>query len=304
MANRDSTAAVRSAAPFAPSSSGEPACERSEPFAGQRRPWSTAIDSSEFRLFAKALAAPLYHRLRVGEGGLFVVNATLALKGHPVGEALGLAVTSLVCLLSLYLFNDIIDARDDQHNPKKDHLLAGFYVRERRAFLVSWLLMSGLAVVASAWLDARAAVWVLAVSLINVAYSLFCKKVPLLDVVWVGVWGGAYASIVTDAAAWVVMVGAMTAVCHIYQISEDRDADAASGFATSAMLAAPLRSLLQAVLTGMLVATAWTLTPDAVALTFVAFFAYWLAWHNRPRTAWILAKAHFSVVWAYLLLRG
>jgi 4-hydroxybenzoate polyprenyltransferase len=304
MADRDFTAAVRSAAPFAPSTNGESAYERSEPFAGQRRPWSIAADSSEFRLFANGLAAPLHHRLRRGEGGLFVVNATLALKGHSLGEALGLTLASLVCLLSLYLFNDVVDARDDQHNPKKDHLLAGFYVRERRAFLASWLLMSGFAVVASALVDARAAVWVLAVSLINVAYSLFCKKVPLLDVVWVGVWGGAYASIVTDAAAWVVMVGAMTAVCHIYQISEDRDADAASGFATSAMLAAPLRSSLQVVLTGMLVATAWTVTPGAVALTFAVFFAYWLAWHNRPRTAWMLAKTHFAVAWAYLLMRG
>ena len=41
-----------------------------------------------------------------------------------------------------------------------------------------------------------------------------------------------------------------------------------------------------------------------MALTLAGFLAYWLAWHDRPRIAWLLAKAHFSVVWAYLLVRG
>jgi 4-hydroxybenzoate polyprenyltransferase len=265
---------------------------------------STTIDIDRLRRIVTGLTAPLYQRIRRGEGGLLVLNASWALTYYPLRQGFGLAAISLLCLLALYLFNDIVDARDDQHNPKKDRLLAQSYVRERPTFLALWLLMSGCAVVAGAWLDTRVAVWVAAVSLINVLYSLLCKKVPLLDIVWVGLWGGAYASIVTGATAWIVLVSAMTSVCHIYQISEDRGADAASGFATSATLRAPLLTALQAGLDVVIVAAAWTVSGSVAALTLAALFAYWVAWHDRPRSAWILAKLHFSVVWAYLLVRG
>ena len=271
--------------------------------AGAAQP-SSILVPQRLGLVATGLAAPLYHRFRLGEGGLLAVNAALALKYFPLGEGLGLAAISLLCLLSLYLFNDIVDARDDQHNPKKDRLLAALYVRERGLFLALWLLTSGIAVGAGAWLDGRVGLWVFAVSLINVAYSMLLKKVPFADIAWVGVWGGAYALIVTDAPAWILMVAAMTSICHIYQISEDRGADAASGIATSATLRAPLLSLLHAGLAAIVVASAWTLSGSVAALTLVGLLAYWLRWRDRPRIAWILAKVHFSLVLAYLLAGG
>ena len=260
--------------------------------------------SSRIALVAKGLVAPLYHRLRLGEAGLFVVNAALAVAYHSAFQAIGLATISILCLLTLYLFNDIVDARDDQHNPKKDPLIAATYIRERRLFLACWWALTGLVVGAAAWLDPRAGAWVVAVSAINAGYSLVCKRVPILDVVWVGLWGAAYAAIVTPATAWVVLIGAMTSVCHVYQTSEDREADAANGFATSAMLARSRLSIMQAVLTVILVASAWTLHPGVAALTLAAFLPYWVAWQARPRTAWILAKAHFTAVCAYLLMIG
>lgn len=277
-------------------------CEEADDFnvaaADSPHSWPLAAE------WLRALVAPLRHRVARGEGGLWVVNAGLALKRYPSAEGLGLAAVSLICLLSLYLFNDIIDARDDQRNPKKDQFVSGLYLRERHSFLVACFLMIGFATVAGSYLDTRAGVWVVGVSLINVAYSLLCKKVPLLDVATVGLWGGAFASIVTDEPAWIVMVGAMTAVCHIYQASEDRDADTGNGIATSATLAAPLLSLVQGGLAVLLATTAWTLGTGAVALTFAAFFAYWLVWRRRPHTAWLLSKVHFSAVLAYLLLRS
>src|SRR5215470_14390040 len=75
----------------------------------------------------RGVAAPLYHRVRRGEGGLLIVNATLALKWYPVREALSLVAISFISLLSLYLFNDLIDARDDRQNPKKDRVIAEMY---------------------------------------------------------------------------------------------------------------------------------------------------------------------------------
>jgi 4-hydroxybenzoate polyprenyltransferase len=144
----------------------------------------------------------------------------------------------------------------------------------------------------------------LAVSLINVAYSLFCKKVRFLDVVAVGLWGAAFASIVTASPAWVVLAGAMTAICHIYQASEDRDADTSNGVVTSARLTLSLLSLVQTVLIGTMVAAAWTLGAPAAALTFAGFLVYWWLWRDQPRTAWIVTKVHFTLILAYLILRG
>lgn len=256
------------------------------------------------RLVARGFAAPLAHRLRRGEGGLLLVNASLAWKEYPRRGAISLAAISTLTLLALYLFNDIIDAPQDQQNPKKDRELADMYVGARGVFLTGWLLLSTVALVAATWLDARAGLGVGAVALINVAYSLFCKKVPMLDLVWVSLWGAAYASIVTGTVVWIVMVGTMTAVCHIYQASEDRDADATNGVATSATLTAPLLSTVQAALAAVLMAAAWMLGAAVVALTFAGFFAYWRIWCDRPRIGWFLTKAHFSVAWAYLLVRG
>lgn len=260
------------------------------------------LDAERLRLVPKGLLAPLFHRIRRGEGGLLVVNATLAWQYRSVGEAVGLTLASLLCLLALYLFNDIVDAPDDRHNPKKDRQLASEYAQERSLFLALWLVTTGLAVLAGAAVEPRAALWVGAVSGVNVVYSLLCKKVPFVDIVWVALWGGAYASIATDATGWIVLVAAMTAVCHIYQISEDRGADAASGIATSATLRASVQTLLQAALTGVLAAAAWSVSGSLVALTLLALFAYWLAWRDRPGVGWIVAKVHFSFVWAYLLV--
>lgn len=305
MIHRGSIGAVGSTMSAVPVSSGSTAPRWSpvlEIDAGRGRRSLRGL-AQRLGVFVHALTAPLHNRLRRGEGGLLLVNASLALKGYPIGEAFGLAVISLICLLALYLFNDVVDARADQHNPKKDRFLADSYAHNRRTFLGVWLVTTGLAIGAAAWFDTRAAVAVVAVSLINVAYSLVCKRVPLLDVAWVGLWGAAYASIVTEAPAWMIAVGAMTSVCHIYQIVEDRVADTHTGIATSATLTTPVLSLLQAGLAGVLMVIAWTLTHGVAAATLVGLVVYWLTWRDRPRAGWLLAKGHFSVVWLYLLLR-
>ena len=306
MTNGASTERVRPAIPVASAFAGAAARKQPGPLPVRTAYGQHAAVSwmPRLRRVANALVAPLHQRVRRGEGGLFLVNAALALQWHPVGEGLGLAAISLGCLLALYLFNDVVDARDDQHNPKKNRFLAAMYSRNRSTFFGVWVLLTGLVIAPAAWLDARAAAAVLAVTLVNVTYSLLCKKVPLLDVVWVGLWGGVYASIVTSSPAWILMVAAMTAVCQIYQTCEDRGADARNGVATSATLAAPVLSLLQAGLAGVLVVTAWSVESGTAAVAFAGLFAYWLAWRDQPRTPWILAKAHFSVVCAYLLLRG
>jgi 4-hydroxybenzoate polyprenyltransferase len=251
----------------------------------------------------RGLVAPLSHRIRRGEGGLLVVNATLALKfGTPVAAVAALAV-SVLTLLALYLFNDIVDAEVDQHNPKKDHALAAGYVRDRALFLALYFGLTAVCVVGAIAVGGSAPYWVLAVSVVNAVYSLFCKKVPLIDFVWVGLWGGAFVLIVSPMNAWVGMAAAMTAICHIYQISEDRGADAATGIATSATLRGWLLTAVQAGLCALLAFAAWPLGGHLAALSLAVLLAYWLIWREQPNTAWFLSKVHFSLVWAYLIVQ-
>ena len=44
--------------------------------------------------------------------------------------------------------------------------------------------------------------------------------------------------------------------------------------------------------------------PPGCSPQSTGLFAYWVAWRDRPRIAWLLAKCHFALVWAYLLVQG
>jgi hypothetical protein len=97
-----------------------------------------------------------------------------------------------------------------------------------------------------------------------------------------------------------VLVGLMTAVCHLYQTLDDRVPDAANGIITTAVRSAVLSrdvlialSLLLFVALRPLVGNAWALT----AFTPLAiFFAC-----DSPRVGWLLTKAYFGVMWLSVL---
>ncbi len=256
--------------------------------------WAAGLSDSASPLWA--LTAPLLHRIRRGEGGLLVVNVLLAFAGHPIAVALGLSLVSVLCLLTLYLFNDLIDAEADRKNPKKDQALAATYARHQKPLLLVWLLLTGLAVAAGVMIDAKAGTAVVIVSLINVAYSLLGKKVPYGDLATVCLWGGSFTAIATSNPAWFALTGIMTAVCHIYQASEDRDADRANHVRTSAALASTRLWALQIALALALVGAGWALQPGLLPLSFAAFVYYWWRWHEQPRVGWFWSKVHFAIV--------
>lgn len=248
-----------------------------------------------------ALTAPLLHRIRRGEGGLLVVNVLLAFKLNPAAVALGLSVVSVLCLLTLYLFNDLIDAHDDRKNPKKDHALAAVYAHYQKPLLFVWLTLTGVAVATSLAIDANAGAAVVVVSLVNVAYSLLGKKIPYGDLATVCLWGGSFTAIVTSNPAWFALTGIMTAVCHIYQASEDREADRANQVRTSAALASTRLWALQTALALALASACWALQPGLLPLSFAAFVYYWWRWHEQPRVGWFWSKVHFAFVVMWLI---
>src|SRR5215471_21449143 len=94
-----SSESVRRTMPVAPAFGGERAYEQLGLF-GVRPGYhqrSATVWTVRLPRLANAVAAPLWQRARRGEGGLFVVNATLALKWHSLREGVGLAGVSLLC---------------------------------------------------------------------------------------------------------------------------------------------------------------------------------------------------------------
>jgi 4-hydroxybenzoate polyprenyltransferase len=247
-------------------------------------------------------AASTLRRLQRGEGALLAVNLSLiAYQGIRRPEAVIEAVVSILTIGVMYALNDLYDAPTDSNNPKKDRRLIAIYLAHRQGALAMIVLVK-LAVLVLAWtmLGPRATIAVLGALGANVAYSAALKGMPVVDVVWCGLWGALYAAIVSGEPGVWLLVGLMTAVCHLYQALDDRDADAANAITTTAVCSGRLSAAVLALLcTGMVAALA---SSFGLAAALTAFLP--LAIHlsgTTPRTGWLLTKGYFAVMWLAVL---
>jgi len=110
------------------------------------------------------------------------------LFGHawsePVSVAAALLATAAFCLASsgVYAFNDVHDApRDREHPEKNGRPVARGAIAPAAAHGIAAAL-AALALALAAWADARVAALVAAYVVLNAAYSLGLKHVPVLDV--------------------------------------------------------------------------------------------------------------------------
>jgi 4-hydroxybenzoate polyprenyltransferase len=256
-------------------------------------PWSTVAE------VVWAAVASTSHRIRRGEGALLAVNLSLL---APQGRSgLAGAAVSVLAIGAMYAFNDLYDAPTDANNPKKDRALIATYLAHRRLCTAAVLALKlATLALACAALGGRASAAVAGALLVNLVYSTLLKGVPVVDVVWCGVWGALYAAIVTASAPLLVLVGLMTAVCHLYQALDDRAADAANAIVTTAVRSPALSRNVLAVLSLLLfvalrppLGTSWALT------AFTPLGIYFAA--PSFRTGWLLTKIHFGVVWLGVL---
>jgi len=249
-----------------------------------------------------AAAASTLHRIRRGEGALLAVNLSLIVReGLRRPGALAETVVSVLAIALMYAFNDLYDAPTDSNNPKKDRALIATYLEHRRVatftIVVAKLLTLAFAV---ATLEPRAVAALAAVMGANVFYSILLKGVPVADVIWCGLWGALYAVIVTASPVLWVLVGLMTAICHLYQALDDRVADAANAITTTAVRSRTLSTAVLTVLSVLLWAVLRAPFGDAWALSaFVPLGIYFASAH--PRTGWLLTKAYFAVMWLSVL---
>jgi 4-hydroxybenzoate polyprenyltransferase len=256
-------------------------------------------------VFWAGIASTLY-RMRRGEGALLAVNFSLiAYQGGletPVGLA-GLLVSVMVMGL-MYAFNDLYDAPLDVNNPKKDRSLIAAYLEHRSICSIAIWVLSLLTIgLAFAALGARPAVMVAAVFVVNVIYSTLLKGAPVIDVVWCGLWGALFAVVIETSPSLLVLVGLMTAVCHLYQTLDDRAADAANHIVTTAVRSAALSRNVLAALSLLLFFVLRPWFGDLWALTaFVPLALYFVS--PSARVAWLLSKVYFGIMWLSVLELG
>lgn len=254
------------------------------------------------RRLAWAGVASTLHRVWRGEGALLAINLSLiAWRGLGRPEAAAEAVVSLVVIALMYAVNDLWDAPTDANNPKKDRAVIAAYLAHRRAAVAGIVVLKVATLgFAAATLGAGATLAVATTMLVNLVYSAALKGVPVVDVVWCGVWGASYAAITGAPVGLLVVVGLMTAVCHLYQALDDRVADAANAITTTAVRSAALSWGVLAALSAAMAATLWA--PLGVVGALTAFTP--LAIHGlvpSARSGWLLTKAYFAVAWLCLL---
>ncbi len=247
------------------------------------------------------VASTLY-RFRRGEGALLAINFSLiAYQGMSVPRSMAQALVSVLVLLLMYAFNDLYDAPTDSINPKKDRFLIATYLEHRQTSAVALVVLKlGAVGLAFASLGGRAALAVVGVLLANMVYSTLLKGVPVIDVAWCGLWGGLFATIVGAAPSLILLVGLMTAVCHLYQALDDRVADAANGITTTAVRSALLSKSLLCALSVLLFLNLRAALGGTWALSAcVPLLCLFVA--GNARIGWLLTKIYFGVVWLYLL---
>jgi 4-hydroxybenzoate polyprenyltransferase len=250
----------------------------------------------------RCLVGPTLERFRAGEGALFLVNvAWLLVSSWRVTDKAVAAVLSLISIIVLYCWNDLADAEIDGHNPRKNLALvqALFGNRSRLQWLVGVLtVLQSL----TAWLllGPGPATSFAAVAIVNVLYSAWFKRVPVLDVLTTGAWGALFISAVMPPARVILMIGLMTAASHIFQIRADRQADLKTGVTTTAAVS---RRLPLAVLTVLCVSVAATagglsgLSLAMIALLPVGFAVF----ISGDQLAWNLTRAAYGVVYVAVL---
>jgi hypothetical protein len=252
---------------------------------------------------AWAHAAPLVNRFRRGEGLLLAVNLSIALAARP--DALTFvaqALVSTVVIGLLYLLNDVYDCRQDLNDPGKDQVLVRFYVERRSYFLGIVALESvGAFLLALALLGPSSGIAAATVLLVNVAYSTVLKGRAVVDVLFVGVWGAASAAVPGHVPGTLLaLVGIMTSICHVFQITRDRPIDDVNHIRTSAVAAAWLPGAQLAIGCAAMGFVLADLLGAAAAVTAVTPLLLHLVLRSN-QAAWLLSKAYYAAVWLLAL---
>ena len=189
------------------------------------------------------------YRLRKREMANLAASLTimlaLALGWAEVGVRL---LFGLVLNLSVYLTNDVYDLEGDLASPSTDHAKARFLASHPQAArFAQGALLAMLVGLGAWWSRGLLIAGVVGVGLCW-AYSAFLKRVPLVDVAIIGI-GGVVSAMVAfpldSALGWCLagQLGLYSAAFQSIQVIRDRDADAAYGHKTTAVVLGTRRAV-------------------------------------------------------------
>jgi hypothetical protein len=255
------------------------------------------------RTLAWAHAAPLVNRFRRGEGLLLAVTWSIALAARPSARTfLAQALVSTVVLTLLYLLNDVYDCRQDLNDPGKDQTLVRFYFEHRSSLLgLVALEHVGSVLLALALLGPNSAIAVAVVLAVNLAYSTSLKGRAVADVPCVALWGAAYAAVPGQVPlSLLALVGIMTSICHIFQITRDRNVDEINRIRTSAVAASWLPYAQLAAGCAAMGLVLGDLLGPVAALSAGAPLLLRLVLRSN-QAAWMLSKAYYGAIWLIAL---
>jgi 4-hydroxybenzoate polyprenyltransferase len=245
-----------------------------------------------------ATIRPLLQRIRLGEGGLIGMATWAAAwqTGDPLATvSVALLVTAL--LAAVYLFNDVLDRGIDAHNPKKIDQHREPLMRAPRLFLsISLALHLAVIIAAGCWRDGWAAACAASLLLLNPIYSLVAKRIPLVDVMIVGVMGGAVIGLATSDPSLILISSAMTAISHAFQTRVDETSDRSTGVRSSGTAPTHIRHAIWVFLlicyasaVAMRLGMIWAIT---------AMVPYGLLISDRGATrSWAWARVYFAILW-------
>jgi hypothetical protein len=253
---------------------------------------------------ARTSVLPLLHRLQKGEGLLLAVNLSITLFGRPdLTTFLAQALLSTLVLALLYSLNDVYDCRNDLNDPTRDHAFVSFCVQNRsNLFVILVLEKAAVVALALGLAGARGAAATAAVFVVNFAYSAIFKSRVAIDVVWVGLWGALYAMVpgVPVPLSLVVLVGVMTSICHVFQVTRDRPVDDVNGLRTSAVASPWLPSVELALCCAVMGAILGYHLGPVAALSAASPLLLRSAMSSN-QIAWLLSKSYYGLMWVLVL---
>ena len=250
---------------------------------------------------------PLLVRFRRGEGALLAINCSIILAYETnFSRILIQFFVSFATLAILYLFNDLHDAEYDLVNPKKNQDLVQFFLKNKRVlYFIMSLQTLFIFFIAFFYLSKFSAVSVFSVIIINTLYSCLIKGIPVLDIVWVGLWGSLYAILPGNILSLqsLILIGSMTSISHIFQIWEDRAVDCVNNTKTTIVFSPNMFILLFFICCGInfyVLSLNYTFLLSSTAFLPLIIHLFF----PSPQKGWILSKIYFSVIWIFWLVNN
>jgi 4-hydroxybenzoate polyprenyltransferase len=257
-----------------------------------------------FIILFKLLVKPFTNRVKLGEGGLLLLNFTHSVACHRQYKLVMIeTLLSFLVLCILYGYNDYTDAEKDKSNPKKDHAFINMILENHRLFVAFIITIQILTLaVAMVFLGRQIAVYIAILYGVNFLYSQRVKSMPLADIMIVSIWGGLYVCI-SGSFVWVICLaaGLMVGIAHFFQVVTDKDSDQKNNISTSAVVLAGWENLLLFTLCLALAAVLYVDTGDLI-MTLISFLPFVFYFSDKRVTfSWYASRFVFFILWLLIL---